>query len=530
MTSPRALLSVSDKKDLVPFAQALVAMGYELISTGGTAKSLTDAGLKVTPIDQVTGFPEMLDGRVKTLHPKVHGGLLGRRDLPAHVAAMKSHDIAPIHLLCVNLYPFAATIAKPNAPFEECIEQIDIGGPAMIRSAAKNHGCVAVVTDPSQYDRVIEALKRGDGEVDAALRRELAAEAFAHTARYDATIAAWMQGPGELFPRTLELRFTLVSSLRYGENPHQRAAVYRDAADPDPGVVDARVVEGKPLSYNNILDAGAALDLVSDLRALIGTQAAACIVKHTNPCGAALGADIGEAFDRAYAGDALAAYGGIVAIAGRVDAAMAQRIAKPDRFLEVVVADAFDDEAVKVLAERWKNVRLIAAGLGLRSARNPAAASRLLRSVPGGLLVQEADAAPVDGATFAHVTGPAPSEATRRDAAFLAVVSKHLKSNAVCIGGGESLWGAGAGQMDRVAACRHAVEKAGARLRAAGKIVPVASSDAFFPFEDGPRVLIDAGVGCLVHPGGSKRDAETEKLCRDRNVTLLISGVRHFRH
>ncbi len=523
----RALLSVSDKRDLLPFAKALAGLGFELISTGGTARTLAEAGLPVTPVDRVTGFPEMLDGRVKTLHPMVHGGLLGRTDLPAHRDAMKAHGIEPIELLCVNLYPFAATIARPDAGFEECIEQIDIGGPAMIRSAAKNHALVTVVTDPAQYDRVIEALRRGEGRTDEALRRELAAEAFAHTARYDATIASWMQGPGEMFPRTLELRFTRVSSLRYGENPHQRAAVYRDASDGDPGVVDARVVEGKPLSYNNILDAGAALDLAADLRALPGARAAACVIKHTNPCGAAVGADAAEAFDRAYAGDPLAAYGGIVAIAGTVDAAMAERIAKPDRFLEVVVADAFDDAAVTTLAARWKNVRLIATGA--RAGRH-AGTPRLLRSVPGGLLVQEADLVPVDAGALQHAAGPAPTDAMRADAAFLALVSKHLKSNAVCIGGGGALWGAGAGQMDRVAACRHAVEKASARLKAPGKIVPVAASDAFFPFNDGPRALIDAGVGCLVHPGGSKRDADTEALCQERGVTLLISGVRHFRH
>jgi phosphoribosylaminoimidazolecarboxamide formyltransferase/IMP cyclohydrolase len=523
----RALLSVSDKRDLVPFTRALETLGFEFVSTGGTAEALAEAGLRVTPIDQVTGFPEMLDGRVKTLHPKVHGGLLGRVNQSEHVQAMQAHGIEPIDLLCVNLYPFAATIAKHGASFDECIEQIDIGGPAMIRSAAKNHESVAVVTDPRQYDRVIEALRRGEGRIDEALRRELAAEAFAHTARYDATIAAWMQGPGEFFPETLELRFTRVSSLRYGENPHQRAAVYRDAGDADPGVVDARVVEGKPLSYNNILDAGAALELVTDLRTLPEAAAAACVIKHTNPCGAAIGADVAEAFDRAHAGDPLAAYGGIVAIAGRVDAAIADRIAKPDRFLEVVVADAFDDAAIATLANRWKNVRLIATG-----ARSTASskAHRLLRSVPGGLLVQEADELPVHGAAFQHTGGPAPTDEVRNDAAFLAVVSKHLKSNAVCIGGGGALWGAGAGQMDRVAACRHAVDKAGPRLKAAGKIVPVAASDAFFPFDDGPRVLIDAGVGCLVHPGGSKRDADTEALCRARGATLLISGVRHFRH
>ncbi len=522
----RALLSVSDKRDLIPFARSLAALGLELVSTGGTAKALSDAGLAVKPIDQVTGFPEMLDGRVKTLHPRVHGGLLGRPDLPAHAEAMQAHGIQPIDLLCVNLYPFAATVARPGASFDECIEQIDIGGPAMIRSAAKNHAFVTVVTDPSQYDRVVEALRRGDGRTDAQLRRELAAEAFAHTARYDAAIAAWMEGPGELFPGTLDLRFTRVSSLRYGENPHQRAAVYREAGSSEPGVVDARVVEGKPLSYNNILDAGAALELVSDLRDLTGAGAAAGVIKHTNPCGAAVAGDAAEAFDLAYAGDPLAAYGGIVAIAGRVDATMARRIARPERFLEVVVADAFDPEAVQVLAERWKNVRLIAAGG--RGART--ASQRLIRSVPGGLLVQEADAARVDGAALQHVAGPVPTAATRSDAAFLCVVSKHLKSNAVCIGGGGSLWGAGAGQMDRVAACRHAVEKAGGRLQAAGKIVPVAASDAFFPFDDGPRALIEGGVGCIVHPGGSRRDADTEALCRERGVTLLISGTRHFRH
>jgi phosphoribosylaminoimidazolecarboxamide formyltransferase/IMP cyclohydrolase len=522
---PRALLSVSDKRDLIPFAQALVELGFELVSTGGTAKALGDAGLAVTPIDRVTGFPEMLDGRVKTLHPKVHGGLLGRPDRPEHAQAMREHGIEPIELVCVNLYPFAATIAHPAATTEECVEQIDIGGPAMIRSAAKNHVFVTVVTDPAQYDRVIAAMRAGSGSVPTRLRRDLAAEAFAHTARYDATIASWMLGHGERFPQTLELRLLRVNSLRYGENPHQQAAVYRVAGETEPGVVDAGVIAGKPLSYNNLLDAGAALDLVTDLRGLAGVQAAACVVKHTNPCGAAVGMDVAEAFDRAYAGDPLAAYGGIVAIAGRVDGAIAARIAQPDRFLEVVVADAFDDDAIATLTDRWKSVRLIAAG-----SRRTVTPSRQLRSVPGGLLVQDADEEPVDPAAFRHVAGPAPTPALLDDAAFLTLVSKHLKSNAVCVGGAGSLWGAGAGQMDRVAACRHAVEKAHGRLAAPGKPVPVAASDAFFPFDDGPRVLIEAGVSCLVHPGGSKRDADTEAVCREHGVTLLVSGVRHFRH
>ena len=538
----RALLSVSDKSGLVEFAQALAANGVEIVSTGGTAKALMAAGILVVPIEKLTGFPEMMDGRVKTLHPRVHGGLLGRRDVPEHVAAMKEHGIAPIDLVCVSLYPFANTIAKAGVTEEEAIEQIDIGGPAMTRSASKNYEFVTVVTSPDQYARVVADIAANHGATTPTLRKQLAAEAFDHTAKYDTMIAAWMArveanvganiGANEL-PDTIQVALTRKAKLRYGENPHQYAALYRDMAQQDGGIVDAHTVEGKPLSYNNILDAAAAFELVKDLVALTTRGAngvAACVVKHTNPCGAAIGANAADAIDKAYAGDPLAAYGGIVAISARLSAADATNIAKPDRFLEVVVAESFEPEAVAILAARWKNVRLLAVGSMRRAPTN----ALQLRSVPGGVLVQEQDCA-VDAATqFKLTAGPAPSEALRQDAEFLAVIAKHLKSNAVCVGAQQTLWGAGAGQMDRVASCKHAIEKAQLKLQAAiahpTTIVVTAASDAFFPFDDGPRLLIDAGVKCLVHPGGSKRDGDTETLCKNRGVTLLVTGTRHFRH
>jgi len=568
----RALLSVSDKSGLVEFAQALAANGVEIVSTGGTAKALTAAGIAVVAIEKLTGFPEMMDGRVKTLHPRVHGGLLGRRDVPEHVAAMKEHGIVPIDLVCVSLYPFGNTIAKAGVTEEEAIEQIDIGGPAMIRSASKNYEFVTVVTSPDQYARVVADIAANHGATTPTLRKQLAAEAFDHTAKYDTMIAAWMArveanvganvGANEL-PDTIQVALTRKAKLRYGENPHQYAALYRDMAQQDGGIVDAHTVEGKPLSYNNILDAAAAFELVKDLVALTTRGAngvAACVVKHTNPCGAAIGANAADAFDKAYAGDPLAAYGGIVAISARLSAADATNIAKPDRFLEVVVAEYFEPEAIAILAARWKNVRLLAVGSMRRAPTN----SLQLRSVPGGVLVQERDGAVDAAAEFILTAGPAPSEALRQDAEFLAVIAKHLKSNAVCVGAQQTLWGAGAGQMDRVASCKHAIEKAQLKLQAAGlgsvnantsvganearantsknqganlgvgahatTIVVTAASDAFFPFDDGPRLLIDAGVKCLVHPGGSKRDGDTETLCKNRGVTLLVTGTRHFRH
>ena len=627
----RALLSVSDKSGLVEFAKALAANGVEIVSTGGTAKALMAAGIAVVAIEKLTGFPEMMDGRVKTLHPRVHGGLLGRRDVPEHVSAMKEHGIEPIDLVCVSLYPFANTIAKVGVTEEEAIEQIDIGGPAMIRSASKNYEFVTVVTAPDQYARVMTEMAANSGATTLPLRKQLAAEAFDHTAKYDTMIAAWMfrvranqsantvaasaptdpqlhanaptKSHAELgakkvhaqteplgsvdIPNTIQVSLTRSAQLRYGENPHQTAALYRNAAETDGAIVDAQTVEGKPLSYNNILDAAAAFELVKDLVALTThhlnasdaaansganaadgsiaradvanssqpldgsitnadgsithagaaktkyasvNQVAACVVKHTNPCGAAIGANAADAFDKAYAGDPLAAYGGIVAISARLTAADATNIAKPDRFLEVVVAESFEPEAIAILAARWKNVRLLAVGSMRRATSN----ALQLRSVPGGVLVQESDSTVDDAAEFKLTAGPAPSDALKRDAEFLAVIAKHLKSNAVCVGAQQTLWGAGAGQMDRVASCKHAIEKAQLKLQAAiahaNTIVVTAASDAFFPFDDGPRLLIDAGVKCLVHPGGSKRDSDTETLCKNRGVTLLVTGTRHFRH
>ena len=522
----RALISVSDKTDLIPFASALHDCGVELISTGGTARAIAEAGLPVVAVDTVTGFPEMMDGRVKSLHPRVHGAILARRDDPAHVAAMEEHGIVPIDLVCVNLYPFEKTIQIDGVKDDEVIEQIDIGGPSMLRSAAKNHDFVTVVTNSDQYDRLIIEMRANENCTTRRLREEFAATAFSRTAEYDAAISGWMSRRADKrFPDVLDLSFVARESLRYGENPHQEATLYADPVPRGASIPAANQLRGKPLSYNNILDAAAALELVQDLRELRPTLTPVAILKHTNPCGTAADADPVAAFTKAHAGDPLAAYGGIVAIGGTVDAATARCMTEESSFLEVVVAEGFDPEATEILGERWKNVRLLEAGELLRSERSEI----LYRSIPGGLLAQEQDRHLPSESDFRHVAGPEPDEATRRDAELLSVVAKHLKSNAVCIGRDGALLGAGAGQMDRVAACRNAIEKAGERL-GAGAGLPVAASDAFFPFADGPELLIDAGVRCLIHPGGSKRDEDTFALCEERGVTCLLTGVRHFRH
>jgi phosphoribosylaminoimidazolecarboxamide formyltransferase / IMP cyclohydrolase len=537
----RALLSVSDKTDLVPFARALAEHRVEIVSTGGTAAALQAAGVPVVPIEKLTGFPEIMDGRVKTLHPAVHGGLLQRRDLPKHVEQARAHNIVPIDLVCVNLYPFERAIRKEGVTREEAIENIDIGGSSMLRSAAKNHAFVTVVTSADQYDRVIAEMAASEGFVSYELRCEFAAAAFSRTAEYDAAIAAWMgtamavsassamadsgSGEGPIFPDLLRLSYVANQELRYGENPHQRAAVYRDPGSNEPSVITAELLAGKALSYNNILDAAAALELVQDLRDLFPGMAAATVVKHTNPCGAAVAMSPRDAFERAYEGDPLAAYGGIVAISADVDEATAASIVTGEKFLEVIVAPSFSAGAVKLLTERWKNARLLATG----SLRPVPARALAFRTVPGGLLAQERDTKATIADQLAHAAGPVPNATVRADAAFLMTVAKHLKSNAVCIGTGLQLLGAGAGQMDRVASCRNAIEKAAARIRSTETPV-VAASDAFFPFNDGPKLLLDAGVTCLVHPGGSKRDQDTLDLCRDRKATCLLTGVRHFRH
>ena len=523
----RALLSVSDKTDLVPFARALADQGIEIVSTGGTHRALVEAGLHPIAIDDLTGFPEMMDGRVKTLHPAVHGGILARRDLDSHVAAMAEHGIEGIDLVCVNLYPFERTIRREETTMDEAIEQIDIGGPSMVRSAAKNHDFVTIVTSPGQYDRLVSELTTHEGATSIELRRKFAAAAFARTAEYDATIAAWMGNQTESsFPSVLRLNYIGQRELRYGENPHQLAAVYRDPDFKGPSVVAADLVSGKPLSYNNLLDAAAALELVQDLHDADPDRAAAAVVKHTNPCGAGVADDLAEAFRLAHAGDPLAAFGGIVALDRLVGPDAAAAIIEDCRFLEVVLAPAFDPEASRLLAERWPNCRLLAVGplddLG-RSGRG-------VRSVPGGLLAQERDTHPFSPGDLRHAAGPAANDELRMATGLAWTVVKHLKSNAVCIASGHRLLGAGAGQMDRVAACRIAVEKAGDLSEVVKNGPVIAASDAFFPFDDGPALLADAGVTCLIHPGGSKRDEDTFALCEARGITCLLTGVRHFRH
>lgn len=537
----RALVSVSDKSGLVAFVEALAARGVEIISTGGTASSLAAAGIKVRPIDDVTGFPEILSGRVKTLHPKVHGGLLALRDDPLHRAQMQDHGIQPIDLVCVNLYPFEQAVAR-NAPFEETIENIDIGGPSMIRSAAKNFDFVTVVTAPDQYDAVLRDLETHKGSTNHALRSTLAAEAFAKTCRYDAAIAAFLEKrPATEFPPLLTATYVKADDLRYGENPHQPAAMYRQftaagshLAAPTGTIATAEQLHGKELSYNNILDASAALELAWALARTEPAQGniAAAIIKHTNPCGAAIGPSAKDAIRHALAGDPLAAYGGILAVSDTLDEDAANILTDKSVFLEVVAAPRFTKSAIAKLQEKSANVRLLSCGFPI-----PRPGERALeaRSIPGGLLVQESDLRLARTNELVHAAGPAPTPTQIAAALALEPVVRSLLSNAVLIGGmshvtgsaGESvsLFGAGAGQMDRVTSCRIAVEKAGPRAARA-----VAVSDAFFPFADGPKLLIDAGVKALVHPGGSKRDQDTFDLCNQRGVTCLTTGVRHFRH
>ena len=517
----RALLSVSDKTGLVPLAQALAATGVELLSTGGTARALRDAGLPVREVADYTGFPEILDGRVKTLVPQVHGGLLARRDSPAHVAQMQAHGIAPIDLVCVNLYPFETTAAS-GAPPEECVEQVDIGGPAMIRSAAKNHAGVAVLTDPEQYPQLIAELQAHGGGTTLALRRRLAAEAFARTAAYDAAIAAWFTGQsGETFPERLILAGERRQRLRYGENPHQQAAFY--ASGTRPGVATARQVQGKDLSYNNLGDADAAFEAVAELEEL-----ACVIVKHANPCGAAEAATLAEAWDAALRCDPVSAFGGIVAVNRPLDAAAAERIAAI--FTEAIIAPDADEAALAVLA-RKKNMRVLLTG----GVPDPAAPGLVLRTLAGGFLAQTRDAGRVAAADLTVITQRAPTEAELRDLLFAFRVCKHVKSNAIVYAKDRATVGVGAGQMSRVDSARIAAWKAAEAARAAGLPEPlthgsVVASDAFFPFADGLEAAVAAGATAVIQPGGSIRDAEVIAAADRAGVAMAFTGMRHFRH
>ncbi len=527
----RALISVSDKTGIIDLARALHAHGIEIVSTGGTAQVILDQGIPVVPIETLTGFPEMMDGRLKTLHPKVHGGLLARRDLQTHLQSMLDHDIKPIDLVVVNLYPFEATIATQGVSEADVIEQIDIGGPSMVRSAAKNHASVAIVTAPSQYESFIQELDRNDGATSITLRKQLAAEAFSQTGAYDAMISQWMLRNDTQLPCTMPIALRQCSELRYGENPHQHAAVYKQIGAPAGTLLDAKQLHGKPLSFNNINDASAALELVRAMARTAPDAFNTCVVKHTNPCGAASASSCHEAIDRAIAGDPMAAFGGILASANTIDLAGAQRITAEGTFFEIVIAPGYEPEALDMLRERWQNLRIMQCQT--QDASELPAIGRELKFIPGGALVQERDLVVPDCDTWTHAAGPLPEPAQLAAAAMLENICRALSSNAVLIGGIDPesdsnavrLFGAGAGQMDRVASCRGAVLKAGELARGA-----IAFSDAFFPFDDGPKVLTDAGVKMIVHPGGSKRDEDTYALCNELGVSCMTTGIRHFRH
>ncbi|MFZ5668166.1 MAG: bifunctional phosphoribosylaminoimidazolecarboxamide formyltransferase/IMP cyclohydrolase [Pseudomonadota bacterium] len=510
----RALLSVSDKTGLVEAARALADLGVELVSTGGTRAAIAAAGLPVKDVAELTGFPEMMDGRVKTLHPVVHGGLLGVRDAESHAAAMAEHGIGGIDLLYVSLYPFEQTVAA-GGDFAACVENIDIGGPAMIRSAAKNHGYVAVCTDPADMDEVLAALK-AEGTTTLELRRALAARAFARTAAYDAAISTWFAGQlGEAHPRRKTFAGTLIQTMRYGENPHQAAAFY--AAGPArPGVATARQLQGKDLSYNNIADTDAAFELVAEF-----ADPACVIVKHANPCGTATGGSLLEAYQRALACDPVSAFGGIVAVNRRLDRAAAEAIVEV--FTEVVIAPGADADAVAVFAAK-KNLRLLVAD----SLPDPRAAGEVFRSVAGGFLVQSRDAALITPADLKVVTRRAPTPVEVADMLFAFTVAKHVKSNAVVFARGGQTLGIGAGQMNRKDSARIAAIRAadfGLDLKGSA-----CASEAFFPFADGLIQAAEAGATAVIQPGGSIRDEEVIAAADERGVAMAFTGVRVFRH
>ncbi|WP_336485478.1 bifunctional phosphoribosylaminoimidazolecarboxamide formyltransferase/IMP cyclohydrolase [Methylobacterium nigriterrae] len=523
----RALLSVSDKTGLVDFARALSARGVDLVSTGGTHRTLSEAGLPVTEVADLTGFPEMMDGRVKTLHPAVHGGLLAIRDNPEHQAALAAHGIGAIDLLVVNLYPFEATIAA-GRPYRDCVENIDVGGPAMIRAAAKNHADVAVVTDVSDYAGLLAEIEAQDGLLCGETRRRLAQKAFARTAAYDAAIANWLSGElGETgAPPFRAFGGSLAQGLRYGENPHQAAAFYRAPGIVRAGVASARQLQGKELSYNNFNDTDAAYECVAEFDA--SRTAAVAIIKHANPCGVAEGASLVEAYERALACDPVSAFGGIVALNRPLDAEAAAKIV--EIFTEVIIAPDASEEAVAIVAAK-KNLRLLLAG-GLPDPRAP---GETVRSLSGGLLVQGRDNAVVDDMPLTVVTRRAPSEREYADLRFAYRVAKHVKSNAIVYAKDGATVGIGAGQMSRVDSSRIAAWKAGegaGRLGLAESLAKgaVVASDAFFPFADGLLAAAEAGATAVIQPGGSMRDDAVIRAADEAGLAMVFTGHRHFRH
>lgn len=510
----RALVSTYDKTGLVELGQALVAAGVEIVSTGSTAATLADAGLPVTPVEDVTGFPECLDGRVKTLHPHIHAGILANRSLDAHDQQLAELGVKPFEMVVTNLYPFSETVAS-GAGFDDCIEKIDIGGPSMVRAAAKNHASVTVLTDPAQYGEAIEALQAGG--TTTAQRRRLAAQAFAHTAAYDVAVADWFQGQLEddaasLFGEFTGATWTKAADLRYGENPHQAAALYVDGSI---GLAGAEQLHGKEMSYNNYTDTDAARRAALDF-----DEPAVAIIKHANPCGIAVGADIADAHAKAHACDSTSAFGGVIAANREVTAAMAEQVAEV--FTEVIVAPSYQAEALEIL-QRKKNIRILVADMN--RAEGPATE---LKPISGGVLVQEADHFQADGddpATWELLAGEAADAETLADLAFAWRACRAVKSNAILLANGGAAVGIGMGQVNRVDSCRLAVERSDGRAQGA-----VAASDAFFPFADGPQILIDAGVRAIVQPGGSIRDEETIEACRKAGVTMYRTRTRHFFH
>ncbi len=512
----RALLSVSDKTGLEPLAKGLAARGVSLVSTGGTAAGLKALDLEVTEVSAVTGFPEIMDGRVKTLHPLVHGGLLAKRDKEDHRQAMESKGIEPIDLLVVNLYPFEETLAAGGAA-DALIEKIDVGGPAMLRAAAKNHAFVAVLTDPADYEALLEELDR-EGGITLETRQRLAAKTFALTASYDAAIAGWMAASqGERFPQRFTLPGRLVSTLRYGENPHQAAALYR-GGEAGPSAVGARQLQGKALSYNNLADGDAAFECVAEFR-----QPAAVIVKHGNPCGAAESQSQTAAYEAALACDPVSAFGGIVALNRPLDATTAEKIAA--LFTEVVIAPGYSEDALAVLA-RKQNLRLLATG----GMPGPEAGGLLVKSLAGGFLLQERDAGSVTAAGLTSVTERAPSEAEIADLLFAFRVCKHVRSNAIVYAKGGATIGIGAGQMSRVDSAKLAATKARETFGEEGAKGAVVASDAFFPFADGVEAASAAGATAIIQPGGAQRDAEVIAAADKLGLAMVFTGLRHFRH
>ena len=549
MISPpiqRALISVSDKTGLVDFAQQLVAAGVEILSTGGTRRHLEEAGIAVRDVADYTGFPEMMDGRVKTLHPKVHGGLLGRRDNDEHLAAAAAHGIEMIDLVVVNLYPFEETIARQRtqsagtsagdaeANIAEAIEQIDIGGPSMVRSAAKNHAFVTLATEPSQYARIAEQIA-ADGCTTAALRRELAGAAFARTAAYDTAIASFFadltagESPaestaatsaatGSKFPQRVVLPLERHAELRYGENPHQSAMLYVAANASPNSLVRAEQLNGKELSYNNLLDLDAALAIARSL-----PQPGVAVLKHSNPCGAATAGSLGDAIGKAWDGDPVSAFGSVLGVNVPVDEAMAEYLAEPGRFVEAIIAPDFTPAALEILTTKpkWKaNVRLLRVGL-----IEPGRAGAQFRQIDGGMLCQAADDLDDDDSKWQVVTETEPSAALRSDLFFAWAVCRHVKSNAIVLAKKGLLVGVGAGQMSRVDSVEIAIRKAGDRAQGA-----VLASDAFFPFDDSIHAAAAAGISAVIQPGGSRRDDEVIAACNQHGLPMIFTGCRHFRH